>query len=277
MQDPRTVAVTGCSSGIGEAIARGLRARGYRVLATARRDEDLERLSAQGLEPVALELADADSVAACARTVAERSGGRLWGLVNNAAFGQPGAVEDLSRDVLRRQFEVNLLGTHDLTARLLPVMREQGFGRVIQISSLLGLVALRYRGAYNASKFALEGLTDTLRLELAGTGIQPVLIEPGPITSRFREHAFEAFQANIDAVHSPHRAVYEQEVAARLAGSEEAPFTLGPEAVLAKTVKALEARRPRARYYVTVPTYLLAALKWSLPVRLLDPLLRRIS
>lgn len=277
MQTPRTVAVTGCSSGIGEAIALGLRHRGYRILATARTDADLERLAAAGVEPLPLELADPESVAACARTIAERAGGQLWGLVNNAAFGQPGAVEDLSREVLRRQFEVNLLGTHDLTVRLLPVMHEQGFGRVVQISSLLGLVALRYRGAYNASKFALEGLTDTLRLELTGTGIHPVLVEPGPITSRFREHAYEAFRANIDPEHSYHRGTYEREVAARLAGSEEAPFTLGPEAVLAKTVKALERRRPRARYYVTFPTYLLAALKWSLPVRLLDPLLRRIS
>jgi NAD(P)-dependent dehydrogenase (short-subunit alcohol dehydrogenase family) len=277
MQTPRTVAVTGCSSGIGEAVARGLRERGYRVLATARTEAELERLSEAGLEAVNLELSEPDSVAAAAATIAERAGGQLWGLVNNAAYGQPGAVEDLSRETLRHQFEVNLLGTHDLTARLLPIMREQGFGRVIQVSSLLGLVALRYRGAYNASKFALEGLTDTLRLELAGTGIHPVLIEPGPITSRFREHAYEAFRANIDAEHSYHRGVYEREVAARLAGAEEAPFTLGPEAVLAKTVKALEARRPRARYYVTVPTYLLATLKWALPVRLLDPLLRRIS
>lgn len=277
MPPPPTVAVTGCSSGIGEAIALGLRDRGYRVLATARTEADRKRLAAGGLVTLPLELSDSGSVAACADAIAERSEGCLWGLVNNAAFGQPGAVEDLSRDVLRQQFEANLFGTHDLTVRLLPVMREQGFGRVIQISSLLGLVALRYRGAYNASKFALEGLTDTLRLELAGTGIHPVLIEPGPITSRFRENAYRAFQANIDAEDSYHRTVYEREVAARLAGTEEAPFTLGPEAVLAKTVKALEKSRPRARYYVTFPTYLLAGLKWALPVRLLDPVLRRIS
>ncbi|MFP4560043.1 MAG: SDR family NAD(P)-dependent oxidoreductase [Thiohalorhabdus sp.] len=277
MSHSPAVAITGCSSGIGECIAFGLRDRGYRVLATARREEDLRRLGEQGLEALPLELADPNSVAECAAAIAERTRGTLLGLVNNAAYGQPGAVEDLSREVLDAQFQVNLLGTHDLTVRLLPVMREQGFGRVIQISSLLGLVALRYRGAYNASKFALEGLTDTLRLELAGSGIHPVLVEPGPVTSRFRENAFRAFQANIDAERSPHRAIYEQEVSARLAGSEDAPFTLGPEAVLAKTVKALEARRPRARYYVTLPTYLLAGMKWSLPVRLLDPLLRRIS
>lgn len=277
MSTPPTVAVTGCSSGIGEAIALGLRDRGYRVVATARTGEDLKRLGAAGLEPVALELADPDSVAACAEAIAARSEGGLLGLVNNAAYGQPGAVEDLSREILRHQFEVNLLGTHDLTARLLPVMREQGVGRVVQISSLLGLVALGYRGAYNASKFALEGLTDTLRLELAGSGIQAVLIEPGPITSRFRENAYRAFQANIDAEHSHHRAVYERDIAARLAGTKDAPFTLGPEAVLAKTVKALEKPRPRPRYYVTFPTYLLAGLKWALPTRWLDPFLRRIS
>ena len=269
--------VTGASSGIGACLAHGLRDRGYRVLATARTDEDLRRLSEAGVEALPLELADPDSVARCAEAVLERTGGRLLGLINNAAYGQPGAVEDLRREVLARQLEVNLLGTHDLTVRLLPALREQGFGRIVNVSSLLGLVALRYRGAYNASKFALEGLTDTLRLELAGTRVHPVLIEPGPVTSRFRENALRAFQANIEVARSYHRATYEQEVSARLAGTEDAPFTLGPEAVLAKTVKALEARRPRARYYVTFPTYLLAGLKWALPVRWLDPLLRRIS
>ncbi|MEF8792273.1 SDR family NAD(P)-dependent oxidoreductase [Thiohalorhabdus sp.] len=277
MSMPATVAVTGCSSGIGEALALGLRDRGYRVVATARTDDDLERLGAAGLEPLMLELADPESVAACAGAIAERSEGGLLGLVNNAAYGQPGAVEDLSRETLRREFEVNLLGTHDLTTRLLPVMREQGFGRVVQISSLLGLVALGYRGAYNASKFALEGLTDTLRLELVGSGIQAVLIEPGPITSHFRQNAYRAFQANIDVEHSYHRTVYQRDIATRLAGTEDAPFTLGPEAVLAKTVKALEKGRPRARYYVTLPTYLLAGLKWALPTRWLEPFLRRLS
>jgi len=275
-QEP-VVAVTGCSSGIGEAIAVGLHQRGYRVLATARREADRQRLNEAGLEALPLELAEEASVAACAETIAERGEGRLAGLVNNAAYGQPGAVEDLGRDVLRRQLEVNLLGTHDLTVRLIPEMRRQGFGRIVNMSSVLGLVALRYRGAYNTSKFALEGLTDTLRQELAGSGLHASLIEPGPITSRFRENALAAFEANIDVAHSAHRVTYEQEVAARLAGSGEAPGTLPPEAVLAKTIKALEAPRPRARYYVTYPTYLLAGLKWALPTRWLDPLLRRIS
>ncbi len=274
---PPAVLVTGCSSGIGAAIARGLRDRGYRVFATYRDPRDGERLGKEGLEPVALELADPDSVAACAGEVTERSSGRLQALVNNAAYGQPGAVEDLSRDVLRHQFEVNLLGTHDLTVRLLPAFRRQGGGRVINMSSVLGLVALPYRGAYNATKFALEGLTDTLRLELAGTGVLPILIEPGPIASRFREHALTAFRENIDVAASAHRDAYREELGARLESEGKAPFTLGPEAVLAKTVKALEARSPRPRYYVTLPTYLLATLKRALPTSALDSVLRRIG
>lgn len=272
----RAVLITGCSSGIGACLAHGLHARGYRVLATARRDEDLERLAAAGLEPLHLELADADSVARCAETALARTDGRLWGVVNNAAYGQPGAVEDLDRDLLRQQLEVNLLGTHDLTRRLLPALRAQGAGRVVQMSSVLGLIALRYRGAYNTSKFALEGLTDTLRLELAGTGVAVSLVEPGPITSRFRANALAAFRANIDTETSAYRETY-RDVEARLAGTGEAPFTLGPEAVLAKTIKALEARRPRPRYYVTFPTHLFGTLRRLLPSAWLDHILRQVD
>jgi NAD(P)-dependent dehydrogenase (short-subunit alcohol dehydrogenase family) len=275
-EGPRAVLVTGCSSGIGECLAHGLRDRGYRVLATARRDEDLQRLEAAGVEPLHLELADPDSVARCAETALERTDGRLWGLVNNAAYGQPGAVEDLDRDLLRRQLEVNLLGTHDLTRRILPALRAQGAGRVVQMSSVLGLIALRYRGAYNTSKFALEGLTDTLRLELAGTGVQVSLVEPGPITSRFRENSLAAFRANIDAEHSAYRDTY-RDVAARLTSEGEGAFTLGPEAVLKQTVRALEARRPKPRYYVTFPTYLFGTLRRLLPATWLDHLLRQVD
>lgn len=272
-----TVVVTGCSSGIGYALAEGLIHRGYRVLATARREADRQQLAEIGAEPLSLELADPDSVQACAEAVKERAEGRLRGLVNNAAYGQPGAVEDLSRDVLREQLAVNLLGTHDLTVRLMPTFRAQGFGRIIQMSSVLGLVALAYRGAYQTSKFALEGLTDTLRLELADTAIHPVLIEPGPITSRFGENALAAFRARIDPEASPHRDAYHQRVLARLEGSDPTPGTLGPEAVVAKTVTALEARRPKARYYVTWPTHVLAGLRRSLPNALLDRILARIG
>ena len=276
----RSVLVTGCSSGIGECVARGLAGRGWRVFATARRAADVERLNAlqqPGLESLCLDLDDPDSVAAAVEAVLGRTGGRLDALFNNGAYGQPGAVEDLRREVLRAQFETNLFGWVDLTNRVLPVMRRQGHGRIVQNSSILGLVALPFRGAYNASKFALEGLTDTLRLELRGTGIHVSLIEPGPIRSRFRANAMEHFRRNIDVERSPFRDHYAG-VAERLAHEgDAAPFTLPPEAVLRKVIHALESRRPRTRYYVTVPTHLLARLRRVLPDRMLDALLASIG
>ncbi|MDH3281725.1 MAG: SDR family NAD(P)-dependent oxidoreductase, partial [Gammaproteobacteria bacterium] len=166
----RPVLITGCSSGIGECIAHGLSQRGYRVFAAARKDTDVARLIDGGLESVPLDLASSDSIQRACTEILERTGGRLYGLVNNGAYGQPGAVEDLSRSVLMRQFDTNLFGTHELTVRLIPVFRAAGGGRIVQMSSILGLVSLAYRGAYNASKYALESLSDTMRLELAGTG-----------------------------------------------------------------------------------------------------------
>ena len=178
----QSILITGCSSGIGHAAAHALAARGWRVFATARAEADVERLREEGLEALALDLADSASIEAAVEEVRERTGGRLTALFNNGAYGQPGAVEDLSRAVLREQLETNLLGTHELTTRVLPMMRAQGHGRIVQNSSVLGLAALPYRGAYVCSKFALEGLTDTLRQELTGSGIHISLIQPGPIT-----------------------------------------------------------------------------------------------
>jgi NAD(P)-dependent dehydrogenase (short-subunit alcohol dehydrogenase family) len=269
----RTVLVTGCSSGIGLATARDLRDRDYRVVATARRPDDLERLRAEELDVLALELADPVSVQAAARDALAIGGGRLHGLVNNAAYGQPGAVEDLTREVLREQFETNLFGCHQLTCAVLPAMRGAGQGRIVQVSSVLGLVAMSFRGAYNASKFALEGLSDTLRMELHGSGITVSLIEPGPITSRFREHARAAFVRNVDVESSPFRQTY-RALLARLDSSEQDPFTLPPEAVAECIVHALESRRPKPRYYVTRPTWILAGAKRLLSHRGLDRMLR---
>ena len=277
MTAEKSILITGCSSGIGLCVAQGLQQRGYRVFATARRAEDVKALAEQGLESLALDLDDSDSIQAAVDEVLERTGGQLFALFNNGAYGQPGAVEDLTRDVLRRELETNLLGWLELTNRLIPVMREQGEGRILQNSSVLGLVALPYRGAYNCSKFALEGLTDTLRLELAGTDIHVSLVEPGPITSRFRENAYRAFKANIDPEHSAHRAYYEA-VDRRLADQQKkAPFTLPPEAVLEKVIHALESPKPKVRYYVTFPTHLFAWLKRLLPHRALDRVLLRVS
>ena len=266
----RNILITGCSSGIGLASARLMKKRGWRVIATARQREDIQRLrEAEGLDVLGLELADGSSIAACAYDALAMCDGRLDALFNNAAFGQPGAVEDLSVDVLRAQFEVNVFGTHELTRRIIPSMREAGTGRIVQCSSVLGLVAAPYRGAYCASKFALEALTDAMRLELEGTGISISLIEPGPIDTQFVANAVAAARRSVDIEGSVHREKYQLMLDALGKGGRKL-FKLKPEAVAAKLVHAVESPKPKARYFVTVPTYLAGAAKRGLPTRALD-------
>ena len=277
MARQRSILITGCSSGIGHACAHGLAARGWQVIASARKSEDVARLAAEGLKAVALDLNDPASIQDGLGAALAHTGGHLDALFNNGAYGQPGAVEDLTREVLRAQFETNLFGWHDLTRRVIPIMRAQGRGRIVQNSSVLGLIALPFRGAYVASKFALEGLTDTLRLELAGSDIAVSLIEPGPILSRFRDNAYAVYQRTIDAEQSVHRETYARMVARLTAEGPTQPFTLPPEAVLKKLIHALESRRPRARYYVTFPTYLMGTLRRVLRTRALDSVLTRVS
>ncbi len=272
----KTILITGCSSGIGLCVAQGLQQRGYRVFATARKPEDVDRLNDMGLESLQLDLDDSESIQAAVKEVLQRTGGTLDALFNNGAYGQAGAVEDLSRDMLRRQFETNLFGWHELTNLIIPVMLQQGHGRIIQNSSLLGIAALRLRGAYNASKFALEGLTDTLRLELADTNIHLSLIEPGPVESRFRENSFAVYKQTIDKEKSRFKAEYEATEKRLLKKGAAVPFTLPPESVLKKVIHALESKRPRPRYYVTVPTYIFGYLKRILSTRWLDRLLVKV-
>ncbi len=273
----RNVLITGCSSGIGLCVASGLRARGYQVIASARKRTDVEHLRQEGFQCLQLDLDDPDSIAAAVEALAELTGKRLFALFNNAGYGQPGAVEDLRREVLRAQFETNVFGTLDLTNRLLPWMRAAGEGRIIQNSSVLGLVALSYRGAYNASKYALEGLYDTLRLELAGSGIYAVLIEPGPIRSRFRTNALTAWRRNIDCENSVHREQYLATERRLSRPGAAVPFTLDADAVLKKVILALERTPPRPRYFVTFPTWLFATLRRLLSARALDRILLRVS
>lgn len=271
-----TILITGCSSGIGLAAARGMKDRGWRVFATARRAEDLARLKDDiGVEPVALELRDPESVARCADHVLTKTDGRIDALFNNAAFGQVGAVEDLTVDVLRAQFEINFLATHDLTRRLIPAMRAQGRGRIVQCSSVLGFVTAPYRGAYCASKFALESLSDAMRHELHGTGIHVSLIEPGPIRSRFVERAMEGLHANVDIEASVHRDIYHARIEKMKQGGASR-FKLEPGAVVQKLIHAVESPRPKARYYVTVPTYVAAVAKRVLPSAAADWLSRKL-
>jgi len=273
----KTVLITGCSSGIGLCCAEGLQARGYRVFATARKPEDVRTLKEKGFEVHRLDIADSTSISEAVEAVLDATGGKLYGLFNNAGFGQPGAVEDLRREVIRGQFETNVFGTLELTNRVLPVMRGQGEGRIIINSSILGFAAMPYRGAYNASKYALEGLADTLRLELVGSGVYVSLVEPGPISSRFRDNAYELYKKNIEPEISCHRDKYQDLEARLLKQGPAVPFTLGPEAVLKRVIHALEAKRPQARYYVTFPTYLFGYLKRVLPTSWMDELLRRVE
>jgi len=275
--DNRSVLITGCSSGIGKCVAFGLHERGYRVFASVRNIDDCTAFQQAGIECLVLDYADSASIKSAVEQVLEQTGGGLYALFNNGAYGQPGACEDLSREAMRQQFETNVFGWMELTNLLIPVMRAQGYGRIIQNSSILGFAAMPMRGAYNASKFAIEGFSDTLRLELAGTDIHVSLIEPGPVESRFRANAYRAFQQHIEVENSVHHDRYQKMIQRFETEGNVLPFTLPPEAVLKRVVHALESRQPKIRYPVTVPTYLFAWLKRVLSDRMLDRILRRVG
>lgn len=266
----RSILMTGCSSGIGLDAARGLQARGWRVFATCRQDPDCDRLRAEGLESFVLDYADEASITAAVAEVKARTGGTLDALYNNGAFGCPGAVEDLPRAALREIFETNLFGYHDLTRQVIPMMRAQGAGRIINCSSVLGLVGMRWRGAYVATKFAMEGLTDVMRIEMAGTGIKVILIEPGPITSDIRQKSIPHFERWIDWEKSARADDYRALRGRLYESSGPDRWELPASAVTAKLIHAVESPRPRARYYVTTPTYLMGLARRILPTSALD-------
>ncbi|MBR3369943.1 MAG: SDR family NAD(P)-dependent oxidoreductase [Rhodobacteraceae bacterium] len=273
----RSVLITGCSSGIGYHAAHSLAKRGWQVFATCRKAEDCARLRGEGLASFVLDYTDHATIHAALAQILDQTGGTLDALFNNGAFALPGATEDLPTDGLRSIFETNLFGWHELTRAVLPVMRAQGHGRILQNSSVLGLAGLKWRGAYVATKFALEGLSDVLRLELAGTGIHVVLIEPGPVTSRIRENSIPHFERWIDWENSARAQHYRDTLLARLYEKSQPDFfELPPDAVTRRVIAALESRKPRARYYVTTPTYILGGLRRVLPTRLLDLVLGKL-
>ena len=265
----RSILITGCSSGIGHDAAHALKDRGWQVFAACRKPEDCARLEVEGLTAPLVDYEAPQTIADGLASVLEATGGRLDALFNNGAYAIPGLVEDMPTDALRAIFEANLFGWHDLTRRVLPVMRARGSGRIVQCSSVLGFVAAPWRGAYTATKFALEGLTDTLRMEMRGTGVEVVLIEPGPITTRFRANAKAQFERWIDWRASPRAEDYAR-LLHRMDATAPDRFELPASAVTAALTAALDARRPRARYRVTVPTTGAMALKRALPTRLLD-------
>ncbi|MCE2571573.1 SDR family oxidoreductase [Motilimonas eburnea] len=269
------ILITGCSTGIGLYCAKQLAQAGYQVFATARKPDDLNQLAQLGCHPVYMDMTKEDSITQGLEQVLAATHGRIDILFNNAAYGQPGAVEDLPTSALRQQFETNLFGWHTLTRAVIHVMRQQGQGKIIQNSSVLGLVAMPYRGAYIASKFALEGLTDTLRLELRGSNISISLIEPGPITSQFRATALAAFKQHIDIEKSVHAPTYQQTLQRLGASKGENRFTLGPDAVYKALISIINSKQPKARYYVTTPTSVFAIFKRILPHSWLDFLLSK--
>ena len=274
MAGERTIVVTGCSSGIGAHCARALKADGWRVFATVRKPDDLKGLEAEGIEAFLMDYARTETISDLVGAVLERSGGRIDALFNNGAYGQPGAVEDLSTAVLRAQFEANFFGWHELTRQVIPPMRKRGEGRIVQCSSILGVVPYRYRGAYTASKFALEGLSITLRMELQGSGIHVSLIEPGPIATRFTANALAKIKENIDLDNSPHAVDYSRQLA-RLDGSGPVNrHKLGPEAVYSVLKHALNSKNPRPHYPVTTPAKQGMFLKRLLPADLFYRLMR---
>ncbi len=272
----KSILITGCSSGIGLDAANGLRGRGWRVFASCRKAEDCARLIEDGFESPRIDYGDAASIKSGLSQVLEATDGRLDALFNNGAHGFTAAVEDLPTDGLRAFFEETFFGWHDLTRQVIPVMRAQGHGRIVQCSSTLGLVHMRWRGAYTATKHALEGLSDTMRIEMQDTGIHVILIEPGPITTKFRQNNIPFFEKYIDWENSPRRAEYENVLRPRLYGEgSKDQFELPPSAVTAKLVHALESPRPKARYYVTTVTYIAAFLRRILPTRMLDRIIAR--
>ncbi|MFU8882291.1 MAG: SDR family NAD(P)-dependent oxidoreductase [Rhodobacterales bacterium] len=273
----KSILITGCSSGIGYDAAHGLAAHGWRVFAACRQHADVARLRDEGLDAVHLDYADPASIRAALAYVLQETGGTLDALFNNGAYACPGAAEDLPREALAEIFDVNVFGWHDLTRQVIPVMRAQGHGRIINCSSVLGLVVAPWRSAYNATKYATEALSDTLRIEMRGTGIKVILIEPGPITSRIRANSIAHFERWIDWQNSPRADQYRATLLKRLYEPKlkKDRFELPPSAVTAKLIRALEAPRPKARYFVTTPTYAMAILRRILPTRAMDWILAK--
>ncbi len=272
----RTVLITGCSGGIGYSTAKSLHKKGWRVFASCRKIEDCKRLRDEGFESFRLDYGNENTIISAVQRIRELNHGKLDALFNNGAYALPGAVEDLSRDALRAIFEVNFFGQIDLINRLLPLLRASNDPRVINCSSVLGFMALPYRGAYNATKFAMEGITDTFRREETGLEVKFILIEPGPIKTNIRKNAIDYFERWIDWKHSRIRKIYEEKIIVRLLNEKKGSnfFELNSHHVSTKVIHALTSRRPRKRYYVTYPTYAADILSRLFPATFQDFLLR---
>ncbi|HHP0458348.1 SDR family oxidoreductase [Vibrio harveyi] len=273
----KSILITGCSTGIGYVCAHALKKEGFYVIASCRHEQDVERLTSEGLTCIQLDLNDSESISSGVKQALTLADGKLYAVFNNGAYGQPGALEDLPTEALQAQFQTNFFGWHQLVREVLPHMRKQGEGRIIQNSSVLGFAAMKYRGAYNASKFALEGWTDTLRLELMDTNIKTALIEPGPIETQFRHNALKAFEQWIDVENSPHKAAYKGQKQRLDNDKSNNRFVLPAESCIEPVLHALTSDKPKIRYRITTPTKVFAVLKRLLPTRILDKILRQAA
>ncbi|WP_019215772.1 SDR family NAD(P)-dependent oxidoreductase [Legionella tunisiensis] len=273
----KIILITGCSTGIGHDAALTLAKRGHRVIASCRKAEDVQKLATLGLETIQMDVDDTTSIETAFAEVLTKTGGHIDVLINNAGYGQVGALEDVPRTALRSQFETNVFGLLDLTRLAIPLMRRQGQGRIINISSILGVISLPFRGAYNASKYAVEGLSDTLRLELQSSGIRVITVEPGPIQSQFRDNCIDNSLQKIDSEHSYFKAHYQQMLGHFRQQKADSPFTQGTDTVIKKLIHAIEAKNPRAKYRVTLPAHLFVWLKRLLSVKMLDRFLIYLS
>lgn len=269
----KIILITGCSSGIGFEAAFALKKRGHRVIGSCRKKEDVQKLLSIGLEAVQLDVSESSSIQSAFDKVLAKTEGRLDVLINNAGYGQAGALEDITRDVLRAQFETNFFGLVELTNLAIPIMRQQGNGRIINMSSILGIISMPFRGSYNASKYAVEGVSDTLRLELNSSGIDVVTIEPGPIESHFRANCIDHSLNYIDMNNSFFSKQYEYMLKAFKQKKSASMFTKKPDAVIKKLLHAIESKKPKAKYPVTLPTHVLIFLKRMLSTKMLDKII----
>jgi len=269
----KTVLVTGCSSGIGMATARLLRERGWQVAPTARKAADLDMLRTEGFDPVALDVADSASIADAASEVLRRFNGQLGAIVNNAGFGLTSAIEDAPRAMFRELFEVNVFGLQELTNRFIPFFRKQGYGRIVNVSSVLGELSLPFAGIYSASKFAVEAVSDALRRELFDSGVAVSIVQPGPIKTKFSEnlaHRTERYPSNPD---SPFSSFYKEAIETRKTGRAARTaekFMLPPEAVAEKIFQCLESPKPKIRVRVTAVAHFGAFVRRFVSAALVD-------
>lgn len=266
----RSILITGCSSGIGLAAAQRLKERGWRVFAAARRTQDVEKLNELGVNGIQLDVTDSDSIRKAVDTVLQATGGTLDALFNNAGILMAGVTEDLSRDMIRQQFETNVFGPMELIRYILPVMRKQGHGRIVQNSSILGIMTIPYYGAYNASKYALEGFTLTLRDECRDSGIEVSLINPGPIKTELRSHAHDIYRATVANMSgTAHKSTYEKlEKDYFPKDNKPKKSQASPDTVVRHLIHALESKRPKIHYFVGRTAIVVAWLHKLLPERL---------